>query len=111
MKGRSFCNRFIFYIICTDIFILIELCYGAGATACHQTRYMWVPGASSSYRVKHFELNVLVRSCFCWLCLFFTALAVQCGMLGYSEFSLKWPYWPKSEVKHFTYLLTYSKAE
>ena len=23
------------------------------------------------------------------------------------KFSLKWPYWPKSEVKHFTYLLTY----
>ena len=25
-------------------------------------------------------------------------------------FSLKWPYWPKSEVKQIFYLLTYSKT-
>ena len=65
-----------------------------------------MPGASSSYHIKHFKLNILVRSCFYWLCLFFTTLTIQYGILKYSEFSLKWPYWPKSEVKHFTYLLT-----
>ena len=65
-----------------------------------------MPGASSSYHIKHFKLNILVRSCFYWLCLFFTTLTIQYGILKYLEFSLKWPYWPKSEVKHFTYLLT-----
>ena len=64
-----------------------------------------MPRASSSYHIKHFKLNILVRSCFYWLCLFFTTLTIQYGILKYSEFSLKWPYWPKSEVKHFTYLL------
>ena len=107
MISRSFYNHFIFYIIYTDIFILVKLCYSAGATTCHQTRYISVPGASSSYHIKHFKLNILVRSCFYWLCLFFTTLTIQYGILKYSEFSLKWPYWPKSEVKHFTYLLTY----
>ena len=38
--SRSFYNHFIFYIIYADIFILIKLCCSAGATICHQTRYM-----------------------------------------------------------------------
>ena len=33
-----------------------------------------MPGASSSYHIKHFKLNNLVRSCFYWLCLSFTTL-------------------------------------
>ena len=37
--SRSFYNHFIFYIIYADIFILIKLCFSAGATTCHQTRY------------------------------------------------------------------------
>ena len=38
--SRSFYKHFIFYIIYADIFILIKLCCSAGATACHQTRYI-----------------------------------------------------------------------
>ena len=38
--SRSFYNNFLFYIIYTDIFILIKLCCSAGATTCHQTRYI-----------------------------------------------------------------------
>ena len=38
--SRSFYNHFIFYIIYADIFILIKLCCSAGATTCHQTRYI-----------------------------------------------------------------------
>ena len=38
--SSPFYNHFIFYIIYTDIFILIELCCSEGATTCHQTRYI-----------------------------------------------------------------------
>ena len=37
---RLFYNHFIFYIIYTDIFIPIKLCCSAGASTCHQTRYI-----------------------------------------------------------------------
>ena len=40
LVGRSFCNHFMFYIIYADIFILVKLCCSAGATTCHQTRYI-----------------------------------------------------------------------
>ena len=69
-----------------------------------------MPGASSSYHIKHFKLNILVRTCFYWLCLSFTPLTIQYGILLYLEFSLKWPYWPKSEVKQIFYLLTRSST-
>ena len=37
--------------------------------------------ASSSYHIKHFKLNILVRTCFYWLCLPFTTLTIQYGIL------------------------------
>ena len=34
-----------------------------------------------SYHIKHFKLNILVRSCFYWLYLSFTTLTLQYGIL------------------------------
>ena len=51
--GRSFYDRFMFYIVYADIFILIGLCCTAGAATYHRTRYVWVPEASSYWHIKH----------------------------------------------------------
>ena len=61
--SRSFYNHLIFHIIYADIFILIKLCCSAGATTCHQTRYIYVPEASAYYHIKPFKMNILVRTC------------------------------------------------
>ena len=58
--SRSFYNHFIFYIIYANVFIFDKLCCSAGATTCHQTRYIYMPGASSYYHIKLFKLNILV---------------------------------------------------
>ena len=58
--SRSFYNHFIFYIIYTDIFILIKLCYNMSSDTLHI-------GARSIvilFIIKHFKLNILVRTCF-----------------------------------------------
>ena len=45
-----------FYIITHKFTFIkhVKLCCSTGATTCHQTRYIKVPGASSYYHIKLF---------------------------------------------------------
>ena len=51
--------------------------------------------------IKLFKLNMRTLVCY----FYFTTLLHKKGLI-YFELLLRWPYWPKSDVKNQTYLLT-----